>query len=260
MPIRTLSRAIKILECVHGSAPGLILRDIADSVGLSKATAYRFVQALLQADFLRLEPKTSRYFVGAGLLRFGKLSQEFDELRVLASPYLDALRKATLETVTLVVPVGAMRRTISVHLSEYELRAVPELGALKPLHTGAAGKAMLAWYSDEDLEGFLAKKKLIPVTPHTITSAATLRRDLVQVRARGYAVSTEETVIGQAASAAPVFHPAGTVIAAINISGPVVRLPMPKLQENGEKVARIAAEFSNALQSKLPPRRAAWAQ
>lgn len=255
MQIRTISRAIAILKSIHESSSGLTLLEIAKSVELSKATTYRFAQALLESEFLRFEPRTSRYSIGPELMRFGKLGQSYDDLRILAAPYLEALRDTTLETVSLVVPIGRLRMTLCVVLSEYELRAVPEVGARKPLYTGAAGKALLAWYNEEELEKYLTEEPLIPVTPQTISNVVTMRQDLVRVRARGYAISVEETVIGQAASAAPIIAHDGRIVAAVNLSGPVVRLPAAKLHENGEHVARTAAEISRALDPKPSFRR-----
>ncbi len=247
MEIRALSRAVQILASVNAKPTGITLSEIATDVALSKATTYRFVRALLAVDFLRLELETGGYYIGPALLRFGRLAVQHEDLRMAARPFLEALRTSTGETVTLVVPVAAERLTIDVVLSEHELRAAPEVGSLKPVYAGAAGKAMLAWYPDEELKSLLNRLTLKSVAPGTITNLPALRRELVRVRERGYAISADETVLGQAASAAPVFRDAGRLVGSINISGPKVRLTRPKLERQGELVAAAAAKLSKKL-------------
>ena len=247
MEIRALSRVVQILASVSARPTGITLSEIVTDVRLSKATTYRFVRALVAVDFLRLEPDTGGYHIGPALLRFGRLAGHHEGLRLLARPFLDALRASTTETVSLVVPAGTERLTIDVVLSDHELRAAPEVGSLKPIYAGAAGKALLAGYPDDELDSLLGRVALKAVAPGTITSRSALERDLARIRERGYATSVDETVFGQAASAAPVFRDDGKVVASITVSGPRVRLPRTKLQKHGELVAAAAAKLSRKL-------------
>lgn len=247
MEIRALTRAAQILASVKAEPAGATLMEIVDDVALSKATTYRFLQALLTMDFLRVDPERGTYHIGPVLLGFGRHAVEHQGLRAAAHPFLEALRASTGETVTLVVPSGAQRLTLDVVLSEQELRAVPELGALKPIHAGAAGKAMLAWYPADDLRSLFKSPSLKRVTERTVATLSALQRDLVRVRERGYAVSVGETVFGQAASAAPVFDADGKVVASINISGPAIRMPSGTLRTHG----LLAVDMAESLSKKL---------
>jgi DNA-binding IclR family transcriptional regulator len=254
--IRALSRAAQILASVNADPAGATLSKIVDSVALSKATTYRFVQALLRMDFLRLEPETGTYYIGPALLRFGRLGQQHEDLRMIARPFLEELREATGETLTLVVPSGRHRLTIDVVLSEHELRAAPELGGIKPIHAGAAGKAMLAWYTEADFLSLFDGVSLKQVTTRTVTSARVLERELARIRQRGYATSIGETVYGQSASAAPLLGDDEKVVGSLNVSGPTIRLPAAALRRNGEIAAAAAAKLSKKIGSQKPLRAA----
>lgn len=247
MELRAINRAAQVLSCVEAHPSGISLSEIAGCVGLSKATTYRFVRALLAVDYLRLESENGGYFIGPALLRFGRLTVRHEDLRILARPSLEALRTASAETASLVVPVGLERMTIEVVLSEHELRAAPEVGSLKPIYAGAAGKAMLAWYSETELHDVVNRASLKAVAPGTITSPAALRRELIRVRERGYAISVGETVYGQAASAAPIFRSDGKVIGSITVSGPKVRLTRAKLEQQGILARAAAAKLSKKM-------------
>ena len=255
MEIRALSRAAQILASVSADTAGVTLSKIVESAALSKATTYRFVQALLRLDFLRLEPETGAYYVGPALLRFGRLAQHHDNLRMMARPFLEELRESTGETLTLVVPSGRHRLTVDVVLSEHELRAAPEVGGIKPIHAGAAGKVMLAWYPEEELLSLFGETALKRVTPRTVSSVRVLERELARIRERGYATSTGETVYGQAASAAALLGDDGKVVGSLNISGPTIRLAPATLRRNGELAATAAAKLSKKIGLRKPPRK-----
>jgi len=85
---------------------------------------------------------------------------------------------------------------------------------------------------------------LEPIAPRTLTVPAALRRDLELARSRGYATAVDELEPGLWAVAAPVRDAASTVVAALAISGPTVRLHEGLLDELGRLVRDEAASLS----------------
>ena len=77
-----------------------------------------------------------------------------------------------------------------------------------------------------------------------ITDVANLRRDLERTRARGYAVAVDELEAGLWSVAAPVHDAGGSVVAALSISGPTVRLHDGLLDELGRLVRDEASTLS----------------
>lgn len=252
MEMRALTRVAGILSSVGSSPAGRSLSEIADDVELSKATTHRFVQALLAIDYVRHDSISAKYHVGTALARLADAGAGagLAELRTLARPLLKELRMATLETVSLVVPSGASRLNVEVELSEHELRSVPLPGGTKPIYAGAAGKAILAWWSREAVESFLNQVELLAVAPRTITKRADLIRELARTRSRGYAISVGETEPWQAASAAPIFGAEAIVVGCLNISGPTSRLPPAKLRANGELAVAATKRLGRILVSR----------
>ncbi|MCY7309045.1 MAG: hypothetical protein LH632_23540 [Rhodoferax sp.] len=61
-------------------------------------------------------------------------------------------------------------------------------------------------------------------SPRTITKPAEFLREMEKVRAQGYAVNRGEWRQSVGGCAAPIFDPAGGVIASIGLSGPIDRL------------------------------------
>ena len=82
---------------------------------------------------------------------------------------------------------------------------------------------MLAFQPAEVLARVLAEG-LNEHTANTIVDPEEFKRELAQIRTRGFAMADEENEVGVRSVAAPVRDHSGNVIAAISIAGPVQRL------------------------------------
>jgi sugar lactone lactonase YvrE len=85
---------------------------------------------------------------------------------------------------------------------------------------------------------------LTALTGATITDPLAFQRDLDLVKARGYAVSREESTEGVAAVAAPVLDHLSEPIGALCVLGPVFRLPLDRLHALGRDVIEAARRIS----------------
>jgi DNA-binding IclR family transcriptional regulator len=83
-------------------------------------------------------------------------------------------------------------------------------------------------------------------TPHTITEASTLLRQLVDIRALGVATEREECALGLACVASPILGHAGLPTAAISVAGPVDGLVPDRV---APAVRAAAATLSRRLMS-----------
>jgi DNA-binding IclR family transcriptional regulator len=111
-----------------------------------------------------------------------------------------------------------------------------------PPHGSVVGKVFLA-------DGALPfpVEPLERLAPSTITDPDELRRDLERARARGYATAVDELEAGLWAVAAPVRDAGGTVVAALSISGPTVRLHEGTLDELGRLTRDEASTLSTRI-------------
>ncbi len=64
----TLARGLEILRCFAPERPVLGNRDFAQATGMSKATVSRFTYTLVRLGYLRIDPPTGRYRLGAAVL------------------------------------------------------------------------------------------------------------------------------------------------------------------------------------------------
>ncbi len=104
------------------------------------------------------------------------------------------------------------------------------LGTQWPLHTTAAGKAILSQKDDETIEYIIDQQGLPATTENTITDRSELFDEIETIRKEGVAFDDEESAVGLRAAAAPV-EGFDEYIGAIEISGPVSRMQDARYRE-----------------------------
>ena len=98
----------------------------------------------------------------------------------------------------------------------------------------------------------MRKKGLSQYTENTIADPEALRREMAEIRERGWAIDNEERTLGMRCVAAPVYNVFGEAIAGISVSGPTVRLPDAVLTEYGVLVRRSADEITASIGGLIP--------
>jgi DNA-binding IclR family transcriptional regulator len=121
------------------------------------------------------------------------------------------------------------------------------VGAFFPAHCSAAGKAVLAYLDEKDMNSILLSKGLTRYTAQTLTRMADLRSDLRRVRARGYALDDQELECGLNGVAAPVISHDARVMGAVGIAGPTQRFQGKDLTDKIELVKTTAHKIAENL-------------
>ena len=243
---RTVLRAISIVNCFSGEHPSLGVREIARRLGLATATTGRLLATLHSAGVLARNPGRT-YTLGPRVLAWAGLYTGALDVRATAAPILDRLRRATRESTMLYVLDGDERVCVERLEGPENIRAVVRLGERLPCYAGAGGKVLLAFLPPAEQQAMLARLALVRFTDRTVTSRARLERDLATIRRQGYATTVGERFPGATAVAAPIFGADGSVIAAVNVSGPTNRFTASRRAECIRHVTRAALAISRAM-------------
>ena len=129
-----------------------------------------------------------------------------------------------------------------------------ELGSKAIAHCGAAGKALLAFLAEDEVEDLIKRRGLKAFTRNTLTTPTQLRNGLQLVRERGYAIDNEEFEEGLECIGAPVRDYSGKVVAAMSIAGPASRITEDKVPVLARSVIDAAQELSAELGYQDPQR------
>lgn len=223
-PLTTIDRALSVLDLVASSKSGALgVTDIARELDLSKAVVHRILVTLVMREYLEVDTRTRRYSLGRMALVLGSAYLTSLNLHSQVLPHLQKLSDLTGETATLSILHGWTRIYVDQVTPIREIKMSVGIGKPHALHAGSSSKAFLAFLPVEHQERYLHERELSMLTDKTIIDPRLLRRELVLVRQRGYAVSVEERQTGAASIAAPILDHAGQPIAVISICGPAER-------------------------------------
>lgn len=252
MPVRSVQRALELLSAVaHGEE--MPLAQLAEATSLAPSTAHRLLTTLVDLGFVQQDP-SRRYGPGQRLLGLvSAAEQRVAALRAAALPHMTELVQACGETAHLTILDGREVVFVDQVLGPGTIRMEVKVGTRMDAHVTAAGKALLAWQS-EAYVGSLLETDLQRFTPQTITDPDDVRRELTQVRQRGWATESEEHEHGAACVAAPILGTTGPPLASLSISGPTSRLRPREMTSLGTRIRDAADGVARSLESSGPPR------
>jgi sugar lactone lactonase YvrE/DNA-binding IclR family transcriptional regulator len=250
--VQALKRALSLLDIVAEAERPLRFTEIAQAAGLSRPTVHRMLGALVEAGLLRVEERDQGYRLGFRLFEMAHRVWDGFDLRSAAEPELERLRDLTGETVRLAILEGDRVLTVDQRESRQAVRLGNGVGARSAPYASGAGKAMLAHLDPLAQRRLVDALRLERLTPNTIAERHALQAELDLVKARGYAVASEEQSTGVSSVAAPVLDHRARAIAAVAVVGPSYRLPAGRLHALGRDVMEAARRISgNAGQSAM---------
>jgi DNA-binding IclR family transcriptional regulator len=246
--IQALQRGMKVLDALLEARTPLTLEQICTHTGLPKSTAFRVIVNLLRGQYL-VETEEG-YWLGLKLMRFGALVEEKLDLKQQARPYLMQLRDQVNETVHMAVLDADLRVVYLEKLSTQHAVGLmmSRVGITAPMHCTALGRTMAAFRPEEEIWHWIRTHGLKPYTDATIIDEDAFLRELREIRSRGYAVDNGEYEESVRCVAAPIRDRTGTVIAAVSISGPDSRMPVPLIDSSmAVEVVKTTSYISQAL-------------
>ena len=236
--VRAVERALQIMGCFDDEHPERGISDIAQAVGLHKATAHRIVTTLVNYGYLERAADEQKYRLGLELPNLGyKVIRRMD-MRREAHPFMKQLVEEWDETCDLSIFDQGKIFYIEVLRGNRALNISAAVGQRMPAHATASGKLFLAYLPSAELDALLSQP-LDSYTKNTLTSPDELRKQLGKIRQQGFAVDYEEYEPGVCAIAAPIFNRGGKVIAAIGGPSPMSRM-------TPERISKIADAFKDA--------------
>ncbi|WP_165814439.1 IclR family transcriptional regulator [Pararhodobacter oceanensis] len=202
--VQSVSRAASILFCVAESPSGLKAAEIRERTGLPTQATYHLLQSLEVIGLLRRSAEHN-YVLG---LRVGDLIDGFREHFSCPEELRSLVRRIARRSGETSYASGWFDGDlVSLHLA---LGSHPVRAAVASRHLGghvharASGKLLLALSDEASRAAFFSSCDFEPLTEHTLTSEAALRREFEEILRDGYAVDREEYAIGLTCLAVPV--------------------------------------------------------
>lgn len=246
-----LARGLTLLDTLaaHGETG---VAELSRRVGMDPSQVHRALRVLQQSAYVEQDPRTKKYRLSSRVVELASSYLRRVDIRIEARPSLALLQETTGHTTYLAI----LSRHYSVVIDQERGPSANSLdidmGDIAPLHATALGKVLLASLDGAALEQVLVELEYVPLTTHTVLSAADLRAHLRDIRRRGYATDREEAYRGVCCVAAPVFNWTGKAVAALGISGPSWAIEEVSFAALAEHVLAAADTLSRRLGYRVP--------
>jgi IclR family transcriptional regulator, acetate operon repressor len=216
-------------------------------LGTAVSTAHRLLAMLQYHGLVHQHPVTKTYRLGQTMVRMGLSAVRDMGVRIQARPFLEAMWEEIDETVHLAVPHGRQILYVDAIESQRALCVTSRIGTFMLAHCTAAGKAYLACEPEERLLALYPSAELPGRASGSITARAQLFTELSEIRARGYATSSNESEEGVGSVAVAIPGPTGRAVACLSVVLPLSRLSDERRRDIATVTMRCAEQIVGAL-------------
>jgi DNA-binding IclR family transcriptional regulator len=240
--VKTLRKALAILDAFAAAEMPLTVAEVAIRAGVTRPTAHRLVQTMIADGYLTQNPRDGRISPGYSVLQLAGGLLDTNQMRIEALPHLETLAREIGERANL----GILHRNQLLYLAGVEKPSLPTIysrfGKTAPAYCASLGKAILAYLPADELKSYFKQVPLTRRTKHTITDEAELRKELAEVRKKGYALDREEHIPGLFCIASTILLD-GAPIGAIGVTGRA----LAPIQEHVGRIQHTAEVISHVL-------------
>jgi len=247
---KSLEKGLNILSLFNRDTPVLTQSQIARALGLNMTSTYRYINTLVEMDYLEKDARTKEIRPTMQcLVVCNNLLRATDRFRLI---------KAVVDRVhsenNISIDVVWVKNDIIVRL--YHREADETLTYSLPdhsrdcLHNTALGKAYLSSLSDNCIAEKLGKMNLIARTENSIADRKALWIELSKIRKRGFSMSEEEYLPSLIAIGAPLIDPvSGEGVGAVSFDFSVLQ---HHADEVSSKYGQLIVETAKTLSELLP--------
>jgi IclR family transcriptional regulator, pca regulon regulatory protein len=214
--VQSLERGLAVIRAFGEERPELTLSEVAHETGLTRAAARRFLLTLADLGYVRADGR--RFALSPRVLELGYAYLSSIGLPEIAEPHLERLAAEVRESSSVSVLDGDDIVYVARVPTSRIMRVAINVGTRFPAHATSMGRVQLAALPDAELDAFLDRVELRPLTAHTLTDPAKLRAELARIRSQGWALVDQELEEGLRSVAAPIRDRTGRVVAAVNVS------------------------------------------
>ena len=245
--LSTLRKGLEILGLFLKDTSLLDISSIAEQLGLSKSTAYKYVRTLEGAGFLAQNESGKFYQLGPRLIKIAAIARNPSWLVDLSHPVLQKLADQTNETALLAGLMGHWAVCLDKVEGNHALKMTYEVGATEPIYAGASAQVLLSGLDELTQKKLLDSIELRKFTERTVVSKRELLARIKKIRVDGFAISRGELDEGTFAVAAPIFSASGQILASLSIGGPLHRLDKKREKQYIKLVREGAREITRML-------------
>lgn len=241
-PVQVIVKAFDVIEALARDGE-LGVSELSERTGLTKSSIYRFVRTLIQLGYVKQNEKNDKYDLTIRLFQMGSSVLGQSDVLAAAGTIIEQLSQETKEAIHVAVLDGSdIVYVDTADSAHHALTMSPRIGGRTPAHCTALGRVLLSDKPDEEIRNLYQSRGLEPRTRDTVTDLGALLTITQRVREEGIAVDYEEYEEGLICVATPLRDRSGSVVAAMALAAPRVRLPQHRIEEVAKRMRRASED------------------
>ncbi len=237
-------KAFSVLEVVSLNPEATRMAEIIRGTGMTKPTAHRVVNMLLDMGFLERDGLDTGFIEGAGLVDLAYRTLAAAAPRSLRHSILQGISEQIGETVNYGVLSGSEVLYLDRVEAKWPLGLRFDAGSRVPAHCTAVGKLLLSRMPDADLRALIESMPMSAYTANTITVVEPLLSTLTNMRRDGIGTDDQEFMHGVVCVSVPVVDDNGRCFGGIAVSAPEARMTLNQMLTHVPQMRKAAANLA----------------
>ena len=254
-PVQTVEKAIDILIYLkeNPSPRGLSLNDLSKGLKMGKSSIHRFLDMLLEYNFVEKSEDGTSYFLSWGLFELGNVvphyrnisSNKIDEyLEKLSNDFGEVINLGVMNVYSMVI----VKSVFPLHKNvKNKLITSMQVGEREPFFCTGIGKLFLSEMSENEAVEIFSNVPDKSITPYTIKTKEELLKELNIIRNRGYSLDNKASDLDIICIAVALRDYSQKIVAGISMSLPSNRFDYKKVDEIVASMKENAEEISKFL-------------
>jgi IclR family acetate operon transcriptional repressor len=237
-------KAFSVLEVVSLNPEATRMAEIIRGTGMTKPTAHRVVNMLLDMGFLERDGLDTGFIEGAGLVDLAHRTLAAAAPRSLRHSILQGISEQVGETVNYGMLSGSEVLYLDRVEAKWPLGLRFDAGSRVPAHCTAVGKLLLSRMPDSDLRALIESMPMSSYTANTITAVEPLLSTLTNMRRDGIGTDDQEFMHGVVCVSVPVVDDNGRCFGGIAVSAPEARMTLNQMLTYVPQMKKAAANLA----------------
>jgi DNA-binding IclR family transcriptional regulator len=247
--IKSLSKALTVLEFLGGFPDGVSLQKVAEGTGFNKSSVHRILATFEASGYVAQLCSGKEYRLTMKLVQLGHTAINSSVMGSV-KPHLIDLLSDVNETVNfLSFDADNIIFKDKLEPEDASFRTRTYVGLHSPMYCSAAGKCFLAFSSDSVREAYWQRNAstMKAFTENTILDKTEFFAVLDEIKERGYALDDEENEAGISCVAVPVLDMNRSPVYAVSVSSLT-----PKMKQLGyETLAHKTQAITKRIEQQL---------
>jgi len=248
--IKSVQKSLKVLRYIMSATDEVSVNELVEEFGYNRSTVHHMLKTMKVEGFITQNQRTKNYNIGSEIFNGWIKDRDMHNYLMRLKPTIKEIVEKCKETTTMFVRENDRAICVLGEESEQIIKAYLMIGREIPLYCTAAGRAMLAYLPQDEVEKILQISGMKKYMKKTTVDKNELYENLAEVRDKGYAIEKEEFEELINAVGIPILNKENRPVASVSVVGPIMRFTDDKIKECIPFLLEKSKEMSDMVQGK----------